>query len=166
MQQLYNYHSCRHQGKAVEPVETEGILTAKAEGMSYSLHLQQLERQSPDKPATYKRRHIVPYKRYMNGLHQQATEHGKQSCHYAKVPIALQQVPIHISQQITDKEKGGIRYHFRIQEDTAQHVAWKHIADYHQQHDNTYQCFFVKPMQGCHNTKSMAIPFTMSISSK
>ena len=105
MQHLHHYHSRRHQGKAVEPVETEGILTAKSEGMSYQLHLQQLERQSPNKPTTDKCQYILPDERNMYGLHQHATEHDKQNCHYAKVSIAFQYVPIHIPQQITDKEK-------------------------------------------------------------
>lgn len=56
----------------------------------------------------------------MDDLHQQATEHNKQYCHYTKIPIVHQYVPVHIPQQITDKEIDGIRNDFWIQEYTTQ----------------------------------------------
>ena len=62
----------------------------------------------------------MPNERYIDGLHQQATEHNKQYCHYTKIPISNQFVPVHIPQQITDKEIDGIRNDFWIQEDTTQ----------------------------------------------
>lgn len=60
MQHLNHNHSRWHQGKAVKPVETEGILTPKTESMGYSLRIQQLERKSPDKPMF----HVSPLHTY------------------------------------------------------------------------------------------------------